>query len=177
VLVDALLDSGSLAGNFISPTTYQNLGGSTILTVDRPDSSPVCSGLNNACTNVSNIVHKLSISFINENKNNIDFTSSLFSFFANVRILSNTPFDFIIGKETIKGLIYLSYCLVTSLMMTLLWAYKGLPIHYCPGPSYYTALLVVRRTTAAKHHPGPNPVWGAVKDHVGALPTWLCNLS
>jgi hypothetical protein len=102
VLVDALLDSGSLAGNFISPTTYQNLGGSTILTVDRPDSSPVCSGLNNACTNVSNIVHKLSISLINENKNNIDFTSSLFSFFANVRILSNTPFDFIIGKETIK---------------------------------------------------------------------------
>ena len=104
VLIEALLDSGSLAGNFISPTTYQNLGGSNInsISVDRPNSSPVCSRLNNACIHIPNIVHKLSISLLAENKNNIDFTSSLFSFFADVRILSITPFALIIGKETIK---------------------------------------------------------------------------
>jgi transposase InsO family protein len=102
VSVEALLDSGSLAGNFISPNTYRNLGGSNTISVDRPDSSPVCSGLNNDCTYVSNIVHKLSISLITENINNTDFLSSLFSFFADVRILSNTPFDLIIGLETIK---------------------------------------------------------------------------
>jgi hypothetical protein len=40
VLIEALLDSGSLAGNFISPTTYLNLGGSIInsISVDRPNS-------------------------------------------------------------------------------------------------------------------------------------------
>jgi hypothetical protein len=97
VLIEALLDSESLAGKSISPTTYQNLGGSNInsISVDRPDSSLVCSGLNNACVNISDIVHKLSISLLAENENNIDFTSSLFSFFADVRILFNTPFDLI----------------------------------------------------------------------------------
>jgi hypothetical protein len=50
----------------------------------------------------SNIVYKLSISLVNENYKYSDFKSKIFSFFADVKVLSNTPFDLIIGLNTIK---------------------------------------------------------------------------
>jgi hypothetical protein len=63
---------------------------------------PICSGLDNVCTDVSNVVYNLSISLVSESLTNNDFTSNLFSFFADVKVLPNTPFDMIIGKRTIK---------------------------------------------------------------------------
>jgi transposase InsO family protein len=101
ITVEALLDSGSLAGNFISLNTFTNLGGDPSRPVDRLR-LPICSGLNNRCTEISLVNHAVNISFVSENLNLIDFDQAVFSFSANFRILPETPFDIIIGKETIK---------------------------------------------------------------------------
>jgi hypothetical protein len=65
VKVLALLDSGSLAGNFISPDTLATLGvdNSHTHSVDRL-SLPICSGFDNICTNISVISYTLLISFV-----------------------------------------------------------------------------------------------------------------
>jgi hypothetical protein len=99
--VEALLDSGSLAGNFMSLNTFTNLGGDNSQLVDRLR-LPICSGLNNRCTEISLVNHTLTISFVSENLNILDFDQSVFSFSAQFRVLPETPFDLIIGKETIK---------------------------------------------------------------------------
>ena len=88
--VEALLDSGSLAGNFISSNTLSNLGVFVNTSVDGLR-LPICSGLDNVCTNVSNVVYKLSISLMSENLTKSDFNSNLFTFFADVKVLLNTP--------------------------------------------------------------------------------------
>jgi transposase InsO family protein len=99
--VEALLDSGSLAGNFISLNTFTNLGGDNSQLVDRLR-LPICSGLNNRYTEISLVNHTLTISFVSENLNILDFDKSVVSFSAQFRVLPETPFDLIIGKETIK---------------------------------------------------------------------------
>lgn len=101
--VEALLDSGSLAGNFMSQDTFIRLGGETPhSTVDRLR-LPICSGLNNRCIDISLVDHTLNISFVTETINNFDLLSRVFSFSAQFKILPETPFDLIIGKETIKS--------------------------------------------------------------------------
>jgi hypothetical protein len=58
VCVEPLLDSGSLAGNFISANTLSNLGVFLNTSVDGLR-LPICSGLNNICTDVPNVVYNL----------------------------------------------------------------------------------------------------------------------
>jgi hypothetical protein len=53
-------------------------------------------------TYVPNVVYNLSISLVNENITINDFTSNLFTFLADIKVLPDTPFDMIIGKRTIK---------------------------------------------------------------------------
>jgi hypothetical protein len=88
VCVEALLDSGSLASNFISANTLSTLGVFVNTSVDGLR-LPICSGLNNICTDVSNTVYNLSIFLVSENCNitNNDFTSNLFTLFADVKVL------------------------------------------------------------------------------------------
>jgi hypothetical protein len=54
VCVEAPLDSGSLAGNFITGNTLSNLGVFLNTSVDGLR-LPICSGLNNVCTDVIDI--------------------------------------------------------------------------------------------------------------------------
>ena len=100
--VDALLDNGSLAGDFISTKAFN------YLQVDLKNSVdglrlPICSGLDGECYSVSALTHLLLITFISEN-------NTSFSFSARFRVLPKTPFDIIIGRNTIKefNLAYLS---------------------------------------------------------------------
>jgi hypothetical protein len=83
--VEALLDGGDLAENFISQDTFIRLGGRTANSVDGLR-LPIYSGLNNRRIDISLIDHTLNNSFITENLNN-NFDSSVFSFSAQFRIL------------------------------------------------------------------------------------------
>ena len=91
---EALLDSGSLAGNFINQTMLDMLGVEIFDSVDRPR-LPICSGLDNVCYDYISVTYKLVISFITE-------LDTPFSFIADFRLLPKSPFDLIIGRETIK---------------------------------------------------------------------------
>jgi transposase InsO family protein len=95
--VDALLDSGALAGNFISTHCFDILQEDSInsFSVDGPR-LPICSGLDSECVNISAKTHVLLIKISCENK-------KPFSFSATFRVLPTTPFDLIIGRETIKN--------------------------------------------------------------------------
>jgi transposase InsO family protein len=94
--VDALLDSGSLAGNFISTSSFNILQEAEeySFSVDGPR-LPICSGLDSECVLIPATTYNLLIKFSLENE-------KTFSFSALFRILPNTPFDLIIGRETIK---------------------------------------------------------------------------
>jgi hypothetical protein len=88
--VEALLDSDSLAGNFISVSTLSNLGVIQNLSVDGLR-LPICSGLDNVCTNISNIVYKLSISLVNENYKYSDFIPRYFLILRMLRFCLTPP--------------------------------------------------------------------------------------
>ncbi len=94
--VDALLDSGSLAGNFISTQSFNILqeGEDYSVSVDGPR-LPICSGLDSECVLIPAKTYNLLIKFSLENE-------EPFSFSAPFRILPSTPFDLIIGRESIK---------------------------------------------------------------------------
>ena len=89
--VNALLDTGSLAGDFVSRRV-----------VDRHNLKPVisdtiytvCSGLDNKCYEVNTML-LLRVSFFNELENKND------TFDSKAIILRETPFDFIVGRKTI----------------------------------------------------------------------------
>ena len=89
--VNALLDTGSLAGDFVSRRV-----------VDRHSLKPiisdtiytVCSGLDNKCYEVNTML-LLRVSFFNELENKND------TFDWKAIILRETPFDFIVGRKTI----------------------------------------------------------------------------
>ena len=91
---EALLDSGSLAGNFINQTMLDMLGVEIFDSVDRPR-LPICSGLYKVCYDYISVTYKLVISFITE-------IGTTFSFIADFRLLPKSPFDLIIGRDTIK---------------------------------------------------------------------------
>ena len=99
--VKALLDQGSLAGDFISSFVYDLMNVNNICdsfnqsSVDGPR-LPICSGLDNSCTNVPVQAVKLLISFVSENEN------KTFSFVTSCRVLPKTPFGLILGRKTIK---------------------------------------------------------------------------
>ena len=90
--VSALLDTGSLAGDFISQQLVEKF---RFLSTRVPVPNSVCSGLNNTCVDLNQTV-SLTVSFTNEVNNKI------FSFSINAFILKDTPIDFIVGLATIK---------------------------------------------------------------------------
>ena len=83
---EALLDTGCLAGDFISERIVDNNNSINTYTV--------CSGLDNQCYDIRNSI-PLRVSFFNEAINNSD------PFYINAIILKGTPIDLIIGRETI----------------------------------------------------------------------------
>ena len=91
----ALLDSGAIAGDFISKSIIDDLNfNASIIQVDNP--KKLCSGLDNSC-NVINSSIELTLTFLNEISNINE------SFYFNPRILQNSPIDIIIGRSTIKA--------------------------------------------------------------------------
>ena len=92
VKTDALLDSGSLAGDFINTTTLAALGGTHNLRAAQ-DVIMVCSGLDNRCLE-SNVVLDITIEFDADNK--------VHKLNIPVRISNESPLGCIIGIETIK---------------------------------------------------------------------------
>ena len=92
VKVNALLDTGSLAGDFISQQLVDryNFPSNTVSTP-----SIVCSGLNNNCIDLFKTV-SLTVLFTNE------ITSKINTFSINAFILKDTPIDLIVGLSTIK---------------------------------------------------------------------------
>ena len=89
----ALLDTGSLAGDFVSQALVNRfkLHSSVVIT----SSKSVCSGLNSSCLNLSHTL-SLTVNFTNELTNKIN------SFSINAFILSDSPVELIIGITTIK---------------------------------------------------------------------------
>jgi hypothetical protein len=102
IKIAALLDSGSLAGDFISSDTLLSLGVDTnSFSVDRLR-LPICSGVDNVCSSISVVTYSLIVSLVLPNYNLPNFKTSEFSFCAEFRVLPDTPFDIIIGKQTIQ---------------------------------------------------------------------------
>jgi hypothetical protein len=92
IKVEALLDTGSLAGDFLSQLLVDKYNLNCIPVVNH---SLVYSGLNNNCVDLSKTV-SLTVSYINQLSNEIN------SFDINAFILKETPIDLIVGLSTIK---------------------------------------------------------------------------
>ena len=90
--VEALLDTGSLAGDFISEKTVKKFDFTPIQTNSK---LKVCSGLDNTCYNVDTKIDWC-VTFYNELLNNND------TFEISAIILKETPIDIIIGRDTIR---------------------------------------------------------------------------
>ena len=93
IQIKALLDSGSLAGDFIAERVISNykLEPYIVSTTTRK----VCSGLDNKCFDISKsiqLVVSIFSEFLNKNQN----------FEINARILSSSPLDLVIGRPTIR---------------------------------------------------------------------------
>ena len=91
--VQALLDTGSLAGDFIAHRIILNLNYVDHVIVSK--SKTVCSGLDNTCYEISNTI-PLRVSFFNE----INLKIDTFDIIATV--LKSSHIDLLIGRSTIK---------------------------------------------------------------------------
>ena len=92
VEANALLDTGSLAGDFISDQMVKKLGASNFVTLAE-HKLRVCSGLNNNCL-INNEIIQMDFSyFVGNIKNTILIP---------MRVLANSDIDVIIGRDTIK---------------------------------------------------------------------------
>ena len=91
---EALLDTGSLAGDFVSERLVEEYSLVPIVTANH---RTVCSGFNNECVKINTIL-LLRDTFFNEivNRNT--------SFDIEATILKNTPIDLILGRNTIKNI-------------------------------------------------------------------------
>ena len=88
----ALLDSGSLAGDFINGGVLRGLGGAHFL---RSSDQPilVCSGLDNTCVS-SNVILDIDVTFVvGTEKHTIQL---------HVRINENSPLELVIGRDSIR---------------------------------------------------------------------------
>jgi hypothetical protein len=112
------------------------------LSVDGPR-LPICSGLDSECINNSAQTHLLLIKISCENK-------KPFSFSAAFRVLPTTPFDLIIGLETIKlfnlALLLPSHFFANDIVPCMLRT-----THPCLSKPKLGGQLAVRRTTEVKH--------------------------
>jgi hypothetical protein len=89
VMCQALLDSGSLAGDFINGNMLSALNGVHYLRSDNAESR-VCSGLDNKCISLSVFLDVV-----------MEVTQKHYYPLA-VRIFQDSPIDMIVGRETIK---------------------------------------------------------------------------
>ena len=92
----ALLDTGSLAGDFISNDFIVDLNLVNYVEIDNNEIQ-ICSGLDNNCSSTSGSI-TLSLSFKNEVNNKTEFVTLVF------KILHKSPIDIIIGRKSIKAL-------------------------------------------------------------------------
>ena len=90
--VDALLDTGSLAGDFIAEDVVVRYNLELVLS---DTSYTVCSGLDNRCLKANTIL-LLRVTFFDESTNRYD------TFDIKAHILKATPVDLIIGRDSIK---------------------------------------------------------------------------
>jgi hypothetical protein len=91
--VKALLDTGSLAGNFVAFRTLQVLNLEPYILTH--GSRLVCSGLDNSCYDVSSYI-ALQVSYFSENSNQYA------SIEIKVTILNSSPIDLVIGRDSIR---------------------------------------------------------------------------
>jgi hypothetical protein len=106
VNVRGLLDSGSLAGDFISQDIVDIFDLNSYITQEIL-SKKVCSGLDNSCSlSVGSLT--ASVSFINE----ITIKSEILILI--LKILKNSPIDLIIGRESISCVPYVLYLHIVS---------------------------------------------------------------
>ena len=91
--VAALLDTGSLAGDFVALRVIQNLKLTKFIV--STSQRTVCSGLDNKCYDISKHI-PLYVSYFSEalNKNDV--------FLINAIVLESSPVDLLIGKQTIR---------------------------------------------------------------------------
>ena len=133
-VVKALLDNGSLAGNFVSQQTFDHLISDSNVhqTVDGPI-VPICSGLDGSYYNVPAETYMLKVEFQKEHTSNTSSndTSSLVAHF---RILPKSPFPMILGRETIKEFNLVLAFPSHFLVMVLSKKCWTLPIYYCLCP-------------------------------------------
>jgi hypothetical protein len=91
--VKALLDTGSLAGDFVAFRTLQVLNLEPYILTH--GSRLVCSGLDNSCYDVSSYI-ALQVSYFSENSNKYA------SIEIKVTILNSSPIDLVIGRDSIR---------------------------------------------------------------------------
>ena len=88
-----MLDSGSLAGNFIAKRVVSQLKLEHHVVSNK--SRTVCSGLDSKCYDISNTL-ALYVFYFNELLKNVTY------FKVNAIILESSPIDLLIGRKTIK---------------------------------------------------------------------------
>ena len=93
--MDALLDTGCLAGDFIAKRIVDRFNIKPF--INSAAKLSVCSGLDNACYDISKSVI-ISVNYLNECLNEIN------TFEIKAIILDTSPLDLIIGRATIKKL-------------------------------------------------------------------------
>ena len=93
--MDALLDTGCLAGDFVARRIVDRFNIRPI--IHSTAKLSVCSGLDNTCYDISDSVI-VSVNYFNERVNKIN------TFTIKAIILDTSPVDLIIGRATIKKL-------------------------------------------------------------------------
>ncbi len=94
IRLQCLLDSGSLAGDFISQEIIQDFSLNSFVKLDTSNKK-ICSGLDNSCS-LSLGSLTASVMFINELNNKPKILILI------LKVLKNSPIDLIIGRESIK---------------------------------------------------------------------------
>ena len=93
--MDALLDTGCLAGVFVARMIVDRFNMKPV--INSAAKLSVCSGLDNTCYDISKSVI-ISVNYLNERLNKIN------TFEIKAIILETSPLDLIIGRATIKKL-------------------------------------------------------------------------
>ncbi len=94
IRLQCLLDSGSLAGDFISQEIIEDFSLNSFVKLDTSNKK-ICSGLDNSCS-ISLGSLTASVMFINEVNNKSEILTLI------LKVLKNSPIDLIIGRESIK---------------------------------------------------------------------------
>ena len=93
--MDALLDTGCLAGDFVARRIVDRFNIKSV--INSAAKLSVCSGLDNTCYDISESVI-ISVNYLNERLSKIN------TFEIKAIILDTSPVDLIIGRATIKKL-------------------------------------------------------------------------